>query len=134
MALPRSPSRNLARIAKAANPVKILTAHVVKRAVFRAINRRGASLKAAAKAAVKAKKGKGKGKSTSSGSGPRTRTVKVGTKAPPSPGGPVKTRTATVSVVKSKNRGSSGKVWNPARHAAKLITTKQKPGPRIIVP
>ena len=107
MALPRSPSRNLARIAKAANPVKILTVHDVKRAVFKAANRRGASLKAAAKAAVKAKKGKGK--STSSGSGPRTRTVKVGTKAPPSPARPVKTRTATVSAVKSQNRGSSGK-------------------------
>ena len=102
MALPRSPSRNLARIAKAANPARILTVHDVKRSVFRAVNRRGASLKAAAKAAVKAKKGKGK--STSSGSGPRTRTVKVGTKAPPSPARPIKRTTHGVALWNTRPR------------------------------
>ena len=143
MSLPKSPARNLTRIAKAANPAKIITIHDVKRSVFRAVNRRGAStLKAAAKLAAKAAAKARKGRSTSSGSGPKTRkvktgptvrpgtrvpptTAKTGTRVPPPFAKPVVT---TVSVTKAKRGGNplvpSGKVRNPARSVAKLLTKR----------
>tara|TARA_B100000749_G_C18045080_1_gene308991 strand:- start:97 stop:291 length:195 start_codon:yes stop_codon:yes gene_type:complete len=62
MSLPRSPSKNLARIAKSANPVRVLTVHDVKRSVFKAVGAKRKAFKAAAKLASKKSKTKSNGK------------------------------------------------------------------------